>query len=88
MTPIYGVTAFMKFRTSCPHDVGPGNPRLRLQNSVFSSNLQCTAQRPSASATLRFRVHPDNRHHAQVFMIEDVTVIDEVSNVYPTEVHE
>ncbi len=79
----------MKFRTNCPHQ-----GRCRKSKKAASElrlKPQSAMPRPeaaSASAALRFRVHLDNPHHAQVFMIEDVTVIDEVSDIYPAEVHE
>src|SRR5258707_12607477 len=31
--------------------------------------------------------HPDNRHHSTVFVLQDVTVIDEVANVRAAKIH-
>src|SRR5260370_689941 len=69
-----------------------GSKKKRLQGfcseAAFPDAALKKQPRRSQRSALVFWQHSDNRHHAKVLVGEDVAVIDEVSNVHPTEVHQ
>lgn len=70
----------------------PATPSQMRLRSFFRSreSLRPCVRRGTCQALhlFVFRLDPNNRHHAKVFVREDVAVINEVSNVHPPEVHE
>ena len=62
----------LKFLRSCRADVTAHAPG---------------ALRKKKTLPARLRKHADNRHHAEILMIENVAVLDEVADCRPAEIH-